>query len=556
MSEYYNQKSLLTEVSAPQFDISSFGRGLAQVSQGLSSTYDREIEEEKIRKADEEKKYQRSRDALVDSRYEADRKERLDDKFDAKQKASMTNEALALIGNKDAFLSGKISAENKAYADALAQISDPVERARLEQDVKGYQTSGQQKQGWIDSALGQSNIDNSKILDLKRDMEKESENKRRFELGYDIQKAQLAQSRADSAYSKEFNEKKLQLERDKLNIKEPSAMEKDLATLQRIYGKEEGQNAFDKKYNPDSKTGTGKSELPASVVDKVMENQKSFWIGSDSEQKNAANLLNGLKKIKHGLNLKDDAIENLSKVALGESTFGAGNINEEALESFFGKDTMVDQNGKAIPIGNAVKEILNNPDRFSIVNSGGKNHFIDLDTPSGKKLNEMAFGSKDEKIQTSDASENKRLGSIKGPTYYSEGSKDIPVPGYPVDPTKSGAQQIGEGIYKGATGVVKDMFAPAMSGVSKALDSSTYTKAAVSVANALASSANEVAFSPITASRAFTEWLITGKADESSISSEADTARKIAVQSLRKMGVEQPTNEQIKNVLDGAASIK
>ena len=142
-----------------------------------------------LKQKEEAIRYQRSRDALIDSRYEADRKERLDDKFDAKHKASMTNEALALIGNKDAFLSGKISAENKAYADALAQISDPVERARLEQDIKSYQASGQQKQGWIDSTLGQSNIDNSKILDLKRDMEKEAENKRRFDL-------QLAETRA------------------------------------------------------------------------------------------------------------------------------------------------------------------------------------------------------------------------------------------------------------------------------------------------------------------------------------------------------------------------
>ena len=141
-----------------------------------------------LKQKEEAIKYQRERDALIDSRYEADRKERLNDKFDAKQRESMTNEALALIGNKDAFLSGKISAENKAYTDALSQVEDPEERARLANDIKGYQNTTQ-KQSWIDSTLGQTNIDNSKILDLKRDIEKDEESRRRFEL-------QLAETRA------------------------------------------------------------------------------------------------------------------------------------------------------------------------------------------------------------------------------------------------------------------------------------------------------------------------------------------------------------------------
>lgn len=370
-------------VSIPQFG----------VTRGILNEYIARDDLEKERaKKEEERQYQRSRDALVDSRYEADRKERLDDKFDAKQRASMTNEALALIGNKDAFLSGKISAENKAYADALAQISDPAERARLEQDIKGYQV-GQQRQSWIDTTLGQSNIENSKVLDLKRDIEKEEENKRRFELGYDMQKEQLAQSRADSAYNRELNNKKLQLEMAKLNTKDLSAMEKDLATFKRIYGEEEGQNAFDKKYNPDGKTVSGKNELPSTVVDTVLKSQKSLYSGTSTEKNEAAKLIKGLQNIKTGLNLSNDSLENLSKVAIGESGWftGAGNVNEKALESFFGKDTMVDQNGKVIPVGNAVKEILNNPDRFSIVNSGGKTQLIDLDTPTGKKLNELAF---------------------------------------------------------------------------------------------------------------------------------------------------------------------
>ena len=170
----------------------SIGKSTSELLIGYGKTLnDQRDNEIALKQKEEAIKYQRSRDALIDSRYEADRKERLDDKFDAKQRESMTNEALALIGNKDAFLSAKISAENKAYADALAQISDPAERARMEQEIKSYQNTTQ-KQSWIDSTLGQSNIDNSKILDLKRDIEKEAESKRRFDL-------QLAETRATRA---------------------------------------------------------------------------------------------------------------------------------------------------------------------------------------------------------------------------------------------------------------------------------------------------------------------------------------------------------------------
>ena len=192
----------------------SIGKSTSELLIGYGNTLnDKRDNEIALKQKEEAIKYQRSRDALIDSRYEADRKERLDDKFDAKQRESMTNEALALIENKDAFLSGKISAENKAYADALSQISDPAERARMEQEIKSYQTSGQQKQSWINSTLGQSNIDNSKILDLKRDIEKEAESKRRFDL-------QLAETRATRA---EIKKERDEREKEKLDARKAAA---------------------------------------------------------------------------------------------------------------------------------------------------------------------------------------------------------------------------------------------------------------------------------------------------------------------------------------------
>lgn len=196
MADFYNNRSLLLGNTVPQFDTASIGRGIANLQSGLSGTYDTEVLNNKLKKQEEDRQYQRNRDALADVRYEADREERLNDKFDKKQRESMTNEALGLIGNQDSFLSGKISAENKAYADALSQVSDPAERARLEQDIKNYQ-SGQQRQSWIDTTLGQSNIDQGKVLDLKRQMSQDEESKRRFDLQLAETQALRAENRAE-----------------------------------------------------------------------------------------------------------------------------------------------------------------------------------------------------------------------------------------------------------------------------------------------------------------------------------------------------------------------
>ena len=160
-----------------------------------------EQEQKKLlaKEREQERQDRLNRYAIEDQRYAEAKAEKASDKFDARQKELATNEALALISGEKEFLSGKISAENKAYADAIAGIEDPAERSRMQAEVAQYQQSGSQAKSWKDSVLGQTNMDWRAIGDLKRDIAKEAESARRFDI-------QLAETRAARAASEKERE--------------------------------------------------------------------------------------------------------------------------------------------------------------------------------------------------------------------------------------------------------------------------------------------------------------------------------------------------------------
>lgn len=160
-----------------------------------------EQEQKKLlaKEREQERQDRLNRYAIEDQRYAEAKAEKASDKFDARQKELATNEALALIGGEKEFLAGKTSAENKAYADAIAGIEDPAEKARMQAEVAQYQQSGSQAKSWKDSVLGQTNMDWRAIGDLKRDIAKEAESARRF----DIQLAETRASRAEAKAERE-----------------------------------------------------------------------------------------------------------------------------------------------------------------------------------------------------------------------------------------------------------------------------------------------------------------------------------------------------------------
>ena len=128
------------------------------------------------------------REGITDARYEADKEERLDDKFDAKQKEIATNENLALISDPKGFISGKIAAEDKAYADAINTVDDQVEKQRLQAEYNTYK-AGPQKQDWTNAVSGQTNVDQKQIVDLKRNLAQEAERKREFDKKLEVEQA-------------------------------------------------------------------------------------------------------------------------------------------------------------------------------------------------------------------------------------------------------------------------------------------------------------------------------------------------------------------------------
>lgn len=149
-----------------------------------------------------------NRYAIEDQRYLEQKAEKASDKFDARQKEIATNEALALVGDEKGFLSTKTSAENKAYEDALATVEDPVEKARLANEIKQYQTSGEQAKSWKDSVLGNSNIDQKAVGDLKRELDRDEESARRFNLQLAETRATRNEARAEREAARKREEQK------------------------------------------------------------------------------------------------------------------------------------------------------------------------------------------------------------------------------------------------------------------------------------------------------------------------------------------------------------
>lgn len=204
-SQYYNTdlNSSRVNVRMPEYDTS----GLLKAGQAIGNSLDfwknKDIaEQERLLQAKKEQ-HALDREKLMDSRYEADKKERLDDKNRLLQKDYNTANAMSAIENKDAYIAGRMSAEQKAIQDTLANAT-PEERLQMQQELKGYdpKASGQQ---WANTALSQSNVDSKDITNLKRDIVKQAADEKYKQDSLALQKQQYKlanQERADRLQEK------------------------------------------------------------------------------------------------------------------------------------------------------------------------------------------------------------------------------------------------------------------------------------------------------------------------------------------------------------------
>ena len=172
------------------------------------------LEQERLRQQEKDA-YQKGRDTILDNRYDEQQLKTDAEKNRLISKEINTANAMQAIYNPDEYKSLRMSAEQKAIQDTLANAT-PEDRLQMQQELKGYdpKSSGQQ---WVGTAIGQSNVDSSKLADLRINMDKQSADEKYRQDSIALQREQNAISAGARADQRKLDERKLTLEENKLN---------------------------------------------------------------------------------------------------------------------------------------------------------------------------------------------------------------------------------------------------------------------------------------------------------------------------------------------------
>ena len=172
-------------------------------------------EEERLKLQQEKDAYQRGRDVIADTRYDEQQLKTDAEKNRLIGKEINTANAMQAIYNPDEYKSLRMSSEQKAIQDTLANAT-PEDRLQMQQELKGYDPKSSGKQ-WVDTAIGQSNVDSSKLADLRINMDKQSADEKYRQDSIALQREQNAISAGARADQRKLDERKLTLEENKLN---------------------------------------------------------------------------------------------------------------------------------------------------------------------------------------------------------------------------------------------------------------------------------------------------------------------------------------------------
>ena len=196
-------------IESPQ---SSIGDSLLNL--GKYFTQKDSLEQEKIRQQEKDA-YQRGRDIITDTRYDEQQLKTDAEKNRLIGKEINTANAMQAIYNPDEYKSLRMSSEQKAIQDTLANAT-PEDRLQMQQDLKGYdpKSSGQQ---WVGTAIGQSNVDSSKLADLRMDMDKQRIQQEQFDENKRLQAEQNRISASNSAESNRLKSRELDIQENKIN---------------------------------------------------------------------------------------------------------------------------------------------------------------------------------------------------------------------------------------------------------------------------------------------------------------------------------------------------
>ncbi len=295
-------------------------------------------EDERLKLQQEKDAYQRGRDAISDTRYDEQQLKTDAEKNRLIGKEINTANAMQAIYNPDEYKSLRMSSEQKAIQDTLANAT-PEDRLQMQQELKGYdpKASGQQ---WVDTAIGQSNVDSSKLADLRINMDKQSADEKYRQDSIALQREQNAISAGARADQRRLDERKLTLEENKL--KAPSKDDvKAAQTREGLYR----EFKLNELKIPDS-------SLTNDQLENILKEEKQKISDIKKEKKELEK--SGSFPFEEGKSISDQRKEFLSKNLLGTEGISTNDMN------------------------NYLKEDMNNIDRF----------LLDAEIKLGKKYNE------------------------------------------------------------------------------------------------------------------------------------------------------------------------
>lgn len=201
------------------------------------------LEQERLRQQEKDA-YQRGRDVIADTRYDEQQLKTDAEKNRLIGKEINTANAMQAIYNPDEYKSLRMSSEQKTIQDTLANAT-PEDRLQMQQELKGYdpKASGQQ---WADTAIGQSNVDSSKLADLRMDIDKQRIQQEQFDENKRLQAEQNRISASNSAESNRLKSRELDIQENKIN----APTKEDVKAAEERKGYVKIFNDLELKYDP------------------------------------------------------------------------------------------------------------------------------------------------------------------------------------------------------------------------------------------------------------------------------------------------------------------
>ena len=295
-------------------------------------------DDERLKLQQDRDAYQKQRDSITDARYDEHQLKTDAEKNRLIGKEINTANAMQAIYNPDEYKSLRMSAEQKAIQDTLANAT-PEDRLQMQQELKGYDPVASGKQ-WVDTALSQSNVDSSKLADLRINMDKQSADEKYRQDSIALQREQNSIAAGARADQRKLDERKLTLEENKL--KAPSKDDvKAAQTREGLYR----EFKLNELKIPDS-------SLTNDQLENILKEEKQKILDIKKEKKELEKT--GSFPFEEGKSISDQRKEFLSKNLLGTEGITTNDMN------------------------NYLKEDINNIDRF----------LLDAEIKLGKKYNE------------------------------------------------------------------------------------------------------------------------------------------------------------------------